>query len=126
MRRAGGVWSQEAIGLTTQDVVAVFGPNEDSLFALGRKGAVLRRNGGSWASSPISQLSGSAAGIAGSLNPTTGEMWIAGTRGTILRQMGSSWQSEPTLTTQPFSGLAVAGSNDIYVVGPSGLILHKF
>lgn len=126
MRRAGGTWSLEATGLTTQDLVAVFGPNEDNLYALGRKGAVLRRNGGSWVASPISQFSGSAAGIAGSLHATTGEMWIAGTRGTILRQVGSGWQSEPTLTAQPFSGLAVAGSNDVYVVGLSGLILHKF
>lgn len=126
MRRAGGTWALEATGLTTQDLVSVFGPNEDTLYALGRKGAVLRRNGGSWVAAPISQFSGSAAGVAGSLNPTTSEMWIAGTRGTILRQVGSSWQSEPTLTTQPFSSLAVAGGNDIYVVGPSGLILHKY
>lgn len=126
MRRAGGTWSVEAAGLTTQDLVAVFGPSEDNLYALGRKGAVLRRAGGSWVASPISQFSGASAGVAGSLNPTNSEMWIAGTRGTILRQVASTWQSETNLTTQPFTGIAVAGSNDVYVVGPSGLILHKF
>lgn len=126
LRRSGAGWTKEATGLTTQSLVALFGSGEDNLYALGNKGAVLRRSGGTWVSAPIRQFTGGAAGVGGSLNPQNSEIWIAGTRGTILRQAGTDWQSEVSLTVQPFSSIAVAGSNDVYIVGPSGLILHKF
>lgn len=126
LRRAAGTWTQEGMGLTTQNIVSLFGSGEDNLYAFGDKGAVLRRTGGRWATSPIRQFTGAATGVAGSVHPTTGELWAAGTLGTIVRQVGADWQSEPALTTQPFKSIAIAATNDIYVVGSSGLILHKY
>ena len=63
LRRNSAGWVKETTGLTTQTLVAMFGSGEDNLYALGNKGAVLKRSGGTWVSSPIRQFTGGAAGV---------------------------------------------------------------
>lgn len=126
-RRDKTGWTREAQGLTTDSFVALLGTSEDGLVALGNKGNVLKRSGGKWTVSTARPLTqNGASGSSGCLIAKTGEMWGAGTQGVIMRQAGSEWVSEASPTNQPFSSIACAGPSDLFAVGPSGLILHKY
>jgi hypothetical protein len=127
LRRDKVGWTQEAAGMTTETLVSLVGTAEEGLTALGNKGSVLRRSAGKWTLSsarPLAQTG--ATGVAACAVAKTGELWGVGTQGVIMRRVGTDWQAEQSLTNQPFTSVGCAGPDDIYVVGPSGLILHKY
>lgn len=126
MRRQGTSWRQEAPGLTTESIVALVGSGEEGLIAFGNKGAVLRRTGGAWQLAPARPLAGGASGVAGTVVPSSGEIWAVGTQGVIMRRVGADWQTDPVVTLLPFSGIAAAAANDLFIVGANGLILHRY
>lgn len=128
MRRQNGQWRQEAVGLTTESIVALVGTAEDGLIAFGNKGAVLRRSAASstWSLAPARPLASGAAGVAGTAVPGTGELWAVGTQGIIMRRIGADWQAESPVTLQPFAGISAAAKDDLFVVGTNGLILHRY
>ena len=127
LRRDKAGWTQEASGLTTETLVSLVGTLEEGLTALGNKGTVLKRSSGRWTASsarPLTQTG--ASGVAACAIQKTGELWGVGTQGVIMRRSGTEWLSETSLTNQPFTSVGCAGPDDIFVVGPSGLILHKY
>lgn len=120
-------WTQESVGtMVTESLVTLFGSNEDNLYAFGNKGAVFRRLGGKWQTATVGSVGKGAAGIAGCVIPGTGDLLAVGEQGLIMRRVSTNWLSETSLTSLPFGGVSAAGTTDYYVVGSSGLILHKF
>ncbi|HND11829.1 MAG TPA: hypothetical protein PLY80_15415, partial [Pseudomonadota bacterium] len=120
-------WTQEAAGLSSETLVSLVGNAEEGLTALGNKGSILRRSGGKWTTSsarPLTQTG--ATGIAACTVAKTGDVWGVGTQGVIMKRTVSDWVSETSLTAQPFTGIGCASPDDIFVVGPGGLILHKY
>lgn len=126
LRRDNLGWTREASGLTTESLTALFGTNDQSLYAFGAKGATLKRSGGAWKLEPVKQFTGGARGSAGCVINGTSELLAVGTQGLILRRSGTDWVNEPSLTGQPFSGIGAANANDIYAIGSGGLVLHKY
>lgn len=127
LRRDKTGWVQEAAGISTETLVSLIGTAEEGLTALGNKGAVLRRSAGRWtvtSARPLTQTG--ASGVAACAVAKTGELWGVGTQGVIMRRVGTEWLAEPSLTNQAFTSVGCAGTDDIFVVGPSGLILHKY
>jgi hypothetical protein len=119
-------WTQEAATLTTDRLVALFGTNEDNLYAFSNKGGVYRRLGGQWQATQAGQISQGAAGIAGCVIPGTSDLLAIGGMGTVVRRSNGAWVSEPSLTQLPFGGVTATTVNDYYIVGSNGLILHKY
>ena len=128
LRRAGGTWTQEASGLTTQTIVALFGSGENDLYAFCDGGATLHRVGGTWRLENVRQFTSSISGVSGSLVPGTSstEYYAAGKQGLLLHFGNNSWNSEPPLTTLTASSISAATSTDVVAVGANGLILHKY
>jgi hypothetical protein len=126
LRRTMLGWAQEAPTLTQETLVALFGTNEDNLYALGNKGGTFRRLAGTWQPTTIGQLGPGAAGVAGCVIPGSQDLLAVGDQGTITRRTVSGWLAEPALTLMPYSGVAAAAVNDYYIVGSNGLILHKY
>ena len=97
------------------------------LTALGNKGSI---------ASAIRAASGRRLGTAfdpdrrdGHCGLHRGQDWRCvgvGTQGVIMKRTVSDWVSETSLTAQPFTGIGCASPDDIFVVGPGGLILHKY
>lgn len=120
-------WSQETSGLTTKEsLVSLFGNNEDNLFAYGNKGAVFRRLGGKWGATTTGSIGKGTTGTAGCVIPGTQDLLAIGEQGAIVRRAAGNWLVETNLTSLPFSGISAASLTDYYVVGSSGLILHKY
>lgn len=120
-------WTREATGLTADTLVTLLGRGEEGLTALGHKGAVLRRQAGKWVLStarPISQTSSVA--VSGCTVAKTGELWAVGTQGALMTSTVGEWSGVTSLTNQPFSGIGCAAPDDLLIVGPSGLVLHKY
>ena len=127
LRKDKNGWTQEAAGLSSETLVSLVGNAEEGLTALGNKGSILRRSGGKWTTSsarPLTQTG--ATGIAACTVAKTGDVWGVGTQGVIMKRTVSDWVSETSLTAQPFTGIGCASPDDIFVVGPGGLILHKY
>ena len=126
LRRDTLGWAQEGKTLTAETLVALFGTNEDNLYAFGDKGVVLRRLAGKWQVTTVGQLSTAAPGVAGCVIPGTQDLLAIGNQGLVMRRTSGSWLAERSLTLLPYSGVAAAAVNDYYIVGSNGLILHKY
>lgn len=126
IRRSGGVWTQEGMGLTDQTITTLFGQSENDLYAFGNKGATLHRVGGTWRLEQLRQFQTGAYGVSGSAVPSSTEYYATGTQGIIMRFNNSVWSTESSLTLLPSSGIAAATSTDVVAVGTNGLILHKY
>lgn len=126
LRRDGTGWTREAMGQTDQSISALFGSDENNLWAIGSKGVALRRTGGRWQSEVIPQLIGSVTAVSGCVIPGTANLFAIGTQGAIARRSGTTWFDEASPTGLPFSAISAASLNDVYIVGSSGLILHKY
>lgn len=127
LRRDKNGWTQEGSGLTSETIVSIVGSTEEGLSAVGNKGTILRRAAGKWTSAMARPLVQSgASGVAACSVPKSTDLWVVGTQGVIMRNSGSDWSAETSLTNQPFTGVGCGSTTDIFVVGPSGLILHKY
>ena len=126
LRRDSSGWKQEAMGLTDQSIVSLFGTSESDLYAFGNKGAMLHRTGSGWQLESVRPLTTGASGIAGTSVPNSAELYAVGTQGLTLHYNGSTWLTEPSLTLLPASAITAASATDIIAVGANGLILHKY
>jgi hypothetical protein len=126
LRRTMLGWAQEASTLTTARLVALFGTNEDNLYAFTNMGGVYRRLSGQWQATSVAPISPGVNGVAGCIIPGTSDLLAVGDRGTVVRRASGVWLPETTLTQLPYGGVSAAALNDYYIVGSNGLILHKY
>jgi hypothetical protein len=99
--------------------------NDQSIIAVGNKGAIIRRQGAAWTPmrSPVK------ADLFGIWGGPGDEVLAVGDEGTILRYDGKTWEAEETgiegVGDVAFRGVWGA-EGDFYVVGDNGWILHRF
>ncbi|MCS6915473.1 MAG: hypothetical protein RMK29_14635 [Myxococcales bacterium] len=125
LRRSQGVWAREGDGLTTDALVSVFGRSAEDVYVLGNRSTALRRQGGSWVVEPL-QLGGRTP-VAGCTVPGTSLYYAIATHGLILRRASTTWSNDaPALTNLELSAISAAAQDDVYIVGPGGLVLHRY
>jgi len=118
---AYGGWSAELNPDPDLDQLrAVKGINENTVFAAGNYGTVLKNDGSQWVMSDFPD------------NITVYSLWcaaeddifLAADLGAIYRYNGESWNRMVSNTTKRLRDIWGTSSNDIYSVGENGTILH--
>jgi hypothetical protein len=119
LRYDGTRWDLMA-GPTTENLLAVWGSDENDVFAVGNHGTILHYDGNAWAK----MTSGVTETLAGVWGKTATDVWAVGFNGTILYYDGTSWSQQDSGTTAYLQGLW--GTPDgVFVVGAGGTILHQ-
>lgn len=125
LRRAQGTWSAEVPDIKPAGPIAgLYGRTADEVYAVGSS-FVLRRSGGKWVTEVVPGRSFSL--LAGCILPQSGALYLLGAQGLVLQRRASGWQQDSyDITTGALSGLAAATDQDLYAVGPGGVILHYY
>ena len=105
---------------TTQDLHAIWGADENNVYAVGNSGVVIYFNGNAW----TSMNSGVSTSLNGIWGVNESEVYVVGNGGIILYYDGSSWSRMTSGTDNDLN--AVWGINDslIYACGDSGTLLQ--
>lgn len=103
------------------DLYAVWVAPDQSVYAVGREGVILRGSGVMWSSLD----NGTRQDLNAVWGSSSSDIWAVGYR-TVLRWNGSRWDpvTVPVVDPQGFVGVWGTGPNDVWVVGRSGVILH--
>ncbi|MBL8969979.1 MAG: hypothetical protein JNK56_05330 [Myxococcales bacterium] len=123
----GAAWTEQALPEGTPMLHWVFGVEGD-LWAVGRNGATLRREGEAWVAKP----SGVTTILWGIWGPSKDLLWTVGGDGVddapvLLRWDGAAWAPEMLPATGESTGLFKlwgTGASDVTAVGDRGLALH--
>jgi hypothetical protein len=124
LRRQGGMWAAEAspvaVGLT-----AVWGAG-DEVFAVGQGGTVLRRSAGGWRQESTGLTGERLSAIWGTVRSGQATVYVVGSLGTMLRREKGTWTMlSSRVTSTPLSAVWARRADEVYAVGPSGLILRR-
>ena len=116
LRFDGTTWAPMA-SPTTQNILAVWGPSANSMYAAAGP-EMLHWDGSTW-----SLMSGShnASGIWGT---SDGDVYAVGPNGRIDRYDGAAWQTMTSGTTKHLHSVWGTSTGDVYAVGDSGTILR--
>lgn len=126
-RYDGATWTEQTLPAGTPMLHWVFGV-DDELWAVGRNGAALRREGDTWVSTPT----GVETILWGVWGPSKDQLWTVGGDGVdddpvMLRWDGAAWTPVTLPDTGDSTGLFKiwgSGAQDVTAVGDRGLALH--
>ncbi len=115
-------WTLDAQGVTTANLLGVWGSSPSDVFAVGESGTILHYDGGQW----IKQTSGTTAGLRDVWGTGPTNVYVAGDSG-ILHYDGNGWSLEQidptldsTLAAMPrFSSIWGTSPSDIFTVNRS-------
>lgn len=125
LRKGGdGKWAAEAAP-TTANLTTVWGVG-DEVFALGQRGTVLRRSAGAWRAENVTVTGELISAAWGAVRGAQLTLYAVGNLGTVLRREQATWsQISARVTPTPLSSVWARSSDEVYAVGPSGLILRR-
>src|SRR5438132_9631546 len=121
----GSTWTQQTSS-TTQDLMAVFAIDANTVVAVGRQGTIVTTtNGGAtW----TKQTTGTTQDLFGVAAADAGHIWAVGAGGTILfSSNGTSWGAQSAGTSSNLfavSAISKGGTNAAWAVGAAGVILQ--
>jgi hypothetical protein len=103
---------------TGEHLTAVWGTSSNEVFAVGKKGTILRYDGSAWSA----MTSGTSADLYAVWGTGAKDVYVAGDQGTLLRYDGTSWKAFGPASTQTIYGLWGAGGQ-LFAVGKS--VIHQ-
>jgi hypothetical protein len=124
LRKSGMAWTVEATP-TTANLNTVWGVG-DEVFALGQRGTVLRRSAGAWRAENVPVTSELMSATWGAVRGAQLTLYAVGNLGTVLRREQATWsQLSARVTTQPLSSVWARSADEVYAVGPNGVIMRR-
>ena len=104
---------------TTENLTAVWGASSKEVFAVGKKGIILRYDGTSWSV----MTSGTTADLYGVWGTGPKEVYAVGDQGTLLRYDGTAWSPYGPTTTKAIHAIWGAGGH-LFAVGQGEIHQH--
>lgn len=95
-------------------------PNDQTLFAVGKRGTILIRKGINW----VSSASGTSQNLRKVWGTSSTDVYAVGDHGTVLHWGGTGWSAASTGTTQDLSDVHGSSANDVWVTGAQGTVLR--
>lgn len=122
-RRTGGgvtngMWNEEF--LYEKPLYAIWGFDQDNIWAVGGEGSILHRDGIHWSAERYGDKNLNAIWGHSATN-----IWAVGDGGTILHFDGSSWKQQPSPTENNLRGVYGSGPHDVWIVGDKGTVLMR-
>ena len=111
-------WNSLSSG-TGNDLYAIWGTEDTSVFIVGESGTILRYNGAEW----VLMVSGSTRDLRTIWGTDRSDIFAAGNSGTILHYDGSKWSSMSSGTGNSLNGIWGTDSGSIFAVGSNGTII---
>jgi hypothetical protein len=103
---------------TTEHLTAVWGASSKEVFAVGKKGTILRYDGSAWSA----MTSGTSADLYGVWGTGPKEVYAVGDQGTLLRYNGTAWSAYGPSTTKAIHAIWGAGGH-LFAVGQG--VIHQ-
>lgn len=119
LRYDGAQWL-EMVGPTTNNLLAVWGADENNVFAVGFNGTIIHYDGGGWSE----MNSGVTSQMAGVWGRTAEDVWAVGENGTILYYDGNGWSQQESGSNEYLRG-AYGTPDGVFAVGNNGTILYQ-
>jgi hypothetical protein len=123
VRAAGGFLEVDT--RVNTNLLDVWGDADDSFWAVGEAGTVLRWDGIAWLPVPTSPMIG---GVTQNLRAVWGssaeDVWVVGTESTILHWDGARFESLSRGESYSLNDVWGRGADDVYAVGTGGIALH--
>lgn len=115
-----GDWT-DASGVTSENLKAVWGTDDSTVFAVGNNGTVLEYDGVSWDTMTL----GSAVNLTDIYGTSDTIMYACSDNGWVFKyDTTKTWRAVYTLGGVPYNSVWVRAENDVFVVGDNGTILH--
>ncbi|HKP57322.1 MAG TPA: hypothetical protein VJV78_11410 [Polyangiales bacterium] len=106
------------------NLLDVWGSADDSFWAVGEGGAVLRWDGMAWLKVPTGPMGGVVQNLRAVWGSARDDVWVVGTEGTILHWTGERFESQSRTAKYSLNDVWGRGRDDVYAVGSSGVALH--
>lgn len=104
--------------LPEQSLVGVWAVSDDLAYAVGDKGALVERSGGTWKARPSADGGFRAVRAFG-----LGRVYAVTGDGRVMRYDGAAWRTLYA-GTKGFTDLTGAAEDDLWAVGHDGLVVH--
>ncbi len=124
LRQQGTTWTPMK-SPTAQELRAVYGNDDDDLYAAGEKGTLIHWDGSLWedvvTGLELDLTEISLNGIWGA----EGHFYVVGDKGTILHYFEGKWKADESLSSYNLGSIWGVSPTDIYVGAAGGTVLRK-